>query len=558
MDAEDVKCEKGESNAAAAGNAVFKRGAATMTFGSDRTLCASLAGFWRSRTYADVRVECGEEGGGVNCHRLVLSALSSMIAEALETQEDAETPVIIVPDVDSAALESFLSKVYGGGPGEADIPEELAHMGFSLSLTVCANRIKRSSVPSSSKVKNEPLDSYTMVSEELGYDLMDMADNDSGSYRHSGRSFCSKRGKGARKKLVGNNQSLWDKKNEGEVNSTAAEEQVGVDIKLEDDNVDFNFDNVSNEDSGGEREDHDSDPDYLKSATAVKGGFTLRGGRKRTSPVWEFFSTVEKELNKCNICDALVRSVKQNTTNMMKHLMTNHPGESSSLATGKKVKTEVKHEEGGGRNTTRRTYSPRKRKSMVWRYFSRVDNESTKCELCSRVMVTRTGSTTSMMKHLKGNHPAEYKALFSEMGMEPPKEEAVGKGKTFGPLKKRGPKAQYDDDPKHRTCPDCKKEYSCRQAMLYHVKVVHSGIRPFCCNECGMTFARADSFRGHSHSLERTFLCSVCGKTFARRNIRDVHERAHYNDRRYPCSFCEKKFMTNQQKRRVPFFAVHI
>ena len=561
MDDEDVKCEREESTVpTAADNAVSKRGVATMTFGRDRTLCDSIAGLWKSRTYADVRVECGEGGGAVDCHRLILSALSSMVAEALETQEDTETAVIIAPDVDSASLESFLSKVYGGGPDEADIPEELAHMGFSLSLTVRASRIKRSSVPFSYKVKSEPLDSDAMVSEELGYDLLDMAGNDYGSYRPSERSFCSKRSKGARRKLMGNNQSPWDKKNEGEVNSSAVAEQVGVDIKLEDDDVDFNFDKVSNEDSGGERDDHDSDPDYLKSATAVKRDFTLRGGRKRTSPVWEFFTTVEKEMNKCNICGALVRSVKQNTTNMMKHLMTNHPGESASLATAmdKKVKTEVKHEEGGDRNAARRAYSPRKRKSMVWRYFSRVDNESTKCELCSRVMVTRTGSTTSMTKHLKGNHRAEYKALFSEMGMEPPKEEAAGKGKTFGPLKKRGPKAQYDDDPKHRTCPDCKKEYSCRQAMLYHVKVVHSGIRPFCCQECGMTFARADSFRGHSHSLERTFLCSVCGKTFARRNIRDVHERAHYNDRRYPCSFCEKKFMTNQQKRRVPFLALPI
>ena len=63
-----------------------------------------------------------------------------------------------------------------------------------------------------------------------------------------------------------------------------------------------------------------------------------------------------------------------------------------------------------------------------------------------------------------------------------------------------------------------------------------------------MTFARQDSWKGHTHSKVRSFLCSICGKTFARRNIRDTHERAHLNDRRYPCSFCGKKFMTNQQR----------
>ncbi len=63
-----------------------------------------------------------------------------------------------------------------------------------------------------------------------------------------------------------------------------------------------------------------------------------------------------------------------------------------------------------------------------------------------------------------------------------------------------------------------------------------------------MTFARQDSWKGHTHSKVRSFLCSICGKTFARRNIRDTHERAHLNDRRYPCSYCGKKFMTNQQR----------
>ena len=554
MDCDEVKCDNGNPSAGNTGNTDL-RTATAKTFGKDTTLCDSLAGIWKSRMYADVRVECGE-GGVVDCHMIVLSALSSMVAEALESNENADAPVIIVPDIDAMSLETFLSNVYCGGSGEATIPEELHHIGFSIQPMVRKHRVKGSSAHFSSNIKSEPFDSEAVASEELDFNPMDMADYDLSLYQHSERPYGRNRAKASKRKMLGKriSEPLWHKQR----NEMAAE-QVEVDIKQEDDDVGFKFDDVNDDDvSGGERDDHERDPDYRKPATGAQRGLTPRGGRKRTSPVWEFFTTVEKELNKCNICDAIVRSVKQNTTNMMKHLTTNHPSESSSLATavGEKIKTEVKNEDGcdsgDGGNSTRRTYSPRKRKSMVWQHFSRVDNVSTKCQLCSRVMVTRTGSTTSMMKHLKGNHQAEYRALFAEMGMEPPKEEgaAAAKGKkAFGPLKKRGPKAQYDDDPVHRTCPDCKKEYSCRQAMLYHVKVVHSGVRPFCCQECGMTFARADSFRGHSHSLERTFLCSVCGKTFARRNIRDVHERAHYNDRRYPCGFCEKKFMTNQQKR---------
>ena len=76
-------------------------------------------------------------------------------------------------------------------------------------------------------------------------------------------------------------------------------------------------------------------------------------------------------------------------------------------------------------------------------------------------------------------------------------------------------------------------------------------------------------FQRHTHSSEKPFLCTVCGKTFARQHIRDVHERAHFGEKRvsacyiislnersesfgiflqYPCSFCDKRFTTNQKK----------
>ena len=539
MDCDEVKSE---SDSPVSSGATLREGTAK-TFGKDTTLCDSLAGFWRSRMYADVRVQCCE-GEVVDCHMIVLSALSPMVAEALEAHESDEAPVLLVPDVGAKSLETFMSKVYCGGSEEATIPEELLHMGFSLHPVGRKHRAKGIT----SKVKSEPSDCGAVAPEDLGIDPKDAVDNDPGHYR---------RAKASKRNVLGKITSapLWHDLMT-EMDAGAAAQQVEVGIKQEDSDVEFKFDDAEDDDdvSGAEEDDQERDPDFRKPATSAHRSLAPRGGRKRTSPVWEFFTTVEKEVNKCNICDAVVRSVKQNTTNMMKHLTTNHPAESSAVLLDR-VKAEVKNEEscdlGTGGNAARKSNSPRKRTSMVWRHFSRVDNVSTQCQLCSRVMTNRTGSTTNMMKHLKCNHGAEHRALLAEMGTEesPDGEVAAPKGKAVGPRKKRGPKAQYDDDPKHRTCPDCKKEYSCRQAMLYHVRVVHSGVRPFCCQECGMTFARADSFRGHSHSLERTFLCSVCGKTFARRNIRDVHERAHYNDRRYPCSFCEKKFMTNQQKR---------
>ena len=97
-------------------------------------------------------------------------------------------------------------------------------------------------------------------------------------------------------------------------------------------------------------------------------------------------------------------------------------------------------------------------------------------------------------------------------------------------------------------CEVCGKVYAKRKGLLVHMEAVHSGKRPYVCQECGVSFARKESFQRHTHEEVRQFLCSVCGKTFARRHIRDIHERAHYGDKRYPCSYCNKKFVTNQKK----------
>jgi uncharacterized Zn-finger protein len=58
--------------------------------------------------------------------------------------------------------------------------------------------------------------------------------------------------------------------------------------------------------------------------------------------------------------------------------------------------------------------------------------------------------------------------------------------------------------------------------MLVHHAAVHSGSKPFVCDECGASFARKESLKRHTHSDIRPFLCSVCGKTFARFALENV------------------------------------
>ena len=73
----------------------------------------------------------------------------------------------------------------------------------------------------------------------------------------------------------------------------------------------------------------------------------------------------------------------------------------------------------------------------------------------------------------------------------------IGTKKHF---KKRGRKASpamLANAPEIRTCAECGKVFSCRGAMQYHMRVVHSGVRPYSCEFCAKSFARKDSYDSH-------------------------------------------------------------
>ena len=239
-----------------------------------------------------------------------------------------------------------------------------------------------------------------------------------------------------------------------------------------------------------------------------------------------------------------------------------------------KPRVRTKRPTNGTRNSNRSV-----KRLTIWKYFKVIDEVSASCLTCQKSVRTENSSTTSLTRHLKFDHVEKFKELDSGTGQEDPEHETNEKvpavdvlkqsnhanvknidaeldkrtmqrpSKIIEEKKPKSAKPKKLPGPEAKTCPDCQKLFSCRPAMLYHRRTVHSGVRPHKCEDCGATFARLDSFKAHSHSLERSFLCSVCGKAFARKNIRDVHERSHYGDKRYNCGHCEKKFMTNQQRK---------
>ena len=66
-------------------------------------------------------------------------------------------------------------------------------------------------------------------------------------------------------------------------------------------------------------------------------------GRKRTSPVWDYFTTVDRDMTECNLCHDSVRCPKSQTSSMISHLQNFHPEEYREMLmkTSQKVKSEA-------------------------------------------------------------------------------------------------------------------------------------------------------------------------------------------------------------------------
>lgn len=76
-------------------------------------------------------------------------------------------------------------------------------------------------------------------------------------------------------------------------------------------------------------------------------------------------------------------------------------------------------------------------------------------------------------------------------------------------------------------------------------KRLHSGDKPYKCEECGRHFRQWGDLKYHTtslHSDQKQFQCEFCGKDFARKYSLIVHRRIHTGEKNYQCDFCNKTF----------------
>ncbi|CAI4228649.1 unnamed protein product [Auanema sp. JU1783] len=88
---------------------------------------------------------------------------------------------------------------------------------------------------------------------------------------------------------------------------------------------------------------------------------------------------------------------------------------------------------------------------------------------------------------------------------------------------------------------DCSRHgapFKAKYKLVNHVRV-HTGDRPFQCEQCGKVFARSENKKIHerTHTGDKPFECTFkgCGKKFANSSDRKKHMHVHTSVKQYPC-----------------------
>ncbi|XP_053699390.1 zinc finger protein 235-like [Sabethes cyaneus] len=94
-------------------------------------------------------------------------------------------------------------------------------------------------------------------------------------------------------------------------------------------------------------------------------------------------------------------------------------------------------------------------------------------------------------------------------------------------------------------CTICGKAWMTNSRLAVHMRV-HTGERPYKCNNCSKTFKSAETRNAHwlaVHSGEKKFKCEICDKSFPYKATLKIHRAVHGVECRHECSHCGKKFV---------------
>ncbi|XP_059617318.1 oocyte zinc finger protein XlCOF26-like [Phlebotomus argentipes] len=125
-----------------------------------------------------------------------------------------------------------------------------------------------------------------------------------------------------------------------------------------------------------------------------------------------------------------------------------------------------------------------------------------------------------------------------------PEAEEVGEVEVETTEEEKSPKRKYDSN--RLQCSQCRKKFSCPQALKLHTENTHGGVKRFSCDICSMRFTQKHSLQSHMmrHTNERPFQCHICQRGFRRKQILQMHLNCHTGETPYRCDKCQLAFRT--------------